>query len=194
MLERYELTERPSIPDDNSHQHLRDPPALLAMQSSTQAEASDSPIPDNDNPLIEAGLNFRTVLKLDLILLPFVSLLFLLNSLDRSNIGNAETANFTKDAGLQPEDLNIAVACFFAVFVILQPVGAAFGRRYGMAKWVPGCMSLWGFCTAAHVLIRRKWELITIRIMIGILEGKRDMCFLSWLLFRVVPGSYSLLS
>jgi hypothetical protein len=35
-------------------------------------------------------LNRRTVRKLDLYLLPFLALLFLFNSLDRSNIGNAE--------------------------------------------------------------------------------------------------------
>lgn len=37
-------------------------------------------------------LNRRTLRKLDFILLPFLCALFLLNSLDKSNIGNAETA------------------------------------------------------------------------------------------------------
>jgi hypothetical protein len=37
-------------------------------------------------------LNRRTLQKLDFILLPFLCALFLLNSLDKSNIGNAETA------------------------------------------------------------------------------------------------------
>ncbi|KAK5001504.1 hypothetical protein LTR28_012567, partial [Elasticomyces elasticus] len=64
----------------------------------------------NASTLREDRLNRRTLLKLDLILLPFLSLLFLLNSLDRSNIGNAETANFTQDIGLDPQDLNTGVA------------------------------------------------------------------------------------
>lgn len=37
-------------------------------------------------------LNRQTLRKLDFILLPFLCTLFLLNSLDKSNIGNAETA------------------------------------------------------------------------------------------------------
>jgi hypothetical protein len=37
-------------------------------------------------------LNRRTLRKLDFMLLPFLCALFLLNSLDKSNIGNAETA------------------------------------------------------------------------------------------------------
>lgn len=113
----------------------------------------------------------HVIRKLDYILLPFLSLLFLLNSLDRSNIGNAETAHFTRDAGLDPKDLNIAVACFFTFFVALQPVGAAAGRKFGMARWVPSVMALWGLCTMLHVWINKRWQLITVRILIGCLEG-----------------------
>ena len=176
MPEGFELTDRLPIHHDNSLPPLHRPTASLAMSIPTQAETSNAPSIEFHNSPLEETLNHRTVLKLDLILLPFVSLLFLLNSLDKSNVGNAETANFTKDAGLQREDLNTAVACFFAFFVLLQPVGAAVGRRYGMAKVVPICMALWGVCTAAHVLIRRKWELITVRVLIGILEGRKFMC------------------
>lgn len=113
----------------------------------------------------------RAVRKLDFILLPFLALLFLLNSLDKSNIGNAETAGFTRDAGLSADDLNTSMACFFAFFVALQPVGAALGRRYGMARWVPVCMSLWGLCTILHILVRHKWQLVLLRIVIASLEA-----------------------
>ena len=118
---------------------------------------------------VDAG---RTLLKLDFILLPFLCALFLLNSLDRSNIGNAETANFTGDIGLEPEDLNVSVSLFFVFFVTLQPLGAAIGRKWGMAKYVPTVMVFWGLLTGAHVWVRRKWQLITIRILIGMLEGQ----------------------
>lgn len=91
-------------------------------------------------------VNAAVVRKLDFILLPFLSVFFLASSLDRSNVGNAESANFTEDAGLAPEDLNTSVAIFFAVFVSLQPLGAALGRKYGMVKFVPTCMIVWGFC------------------------------------------------
>lgn len=37
-------------------------------------------------------LNRRTLSKLDFILLPYLCTIFLLNSVDKSNIGNAETA------------------------------------------------------------------------------------------------------
>jgi MFS family permease len=90
---------------------------------------------------------------------------------DILQVGNAETANFTSDIGLDERDLNTAVGLFFLFFVILQPAGAAVGRKVGMSYWVPLCMTIWGACTALHVWVRTKWQLYTLRIVIGVLEG-----------------------
>lgn len=90
-------------------------------------------------------------------------------------IGNAESAHFTADIGLDKGALNTAVALFFAFFVALQPLGAALGRRYGMVLWVPSCMLLWGVCTALHAWVRHRWQLYTLRILIGCLEGMSHM-------------------
>jgi hypothetical protein len=54
------------------------------LRRSQRGTISDN-IPDNVEEL-----DRRTVRKLDMMLLPFLALLFLFNSLDRSNIGNAE--------------------------------------------------------------------------------------------------------
>ena len=119
----------------------------------------------------QQAINRRTILKLDYILLPFLSLLFLLNAIDKSNVGNAGSAHFTEDLGLPRSALNRSVACFWAVFVSVQPLGAALGKRYGMARWVPTCMALWGVCTALHIAVRHEWQLITLRVLVAILEA-----------------------
>jgi len=118
-----------------------------------------------------ARLSKRVVRKLDLLLLPFLCLLFLLNSLDKSNVGNAESGHFTEDLGLPKSALNVSVAWFFAVFVSCQPIGAYFGRKYGMARYVPAVMSLWGVCTALHIAVRSQTQLVTLRVLIAALES-----------------------
>ncbi|KAI5308235.1 hypothetical protein KEM55_006216 [Ascosphaera atra] len=130
--------------------------------------------PHSSSRRFDPGIEKSLVLKLDTILLPFLSLLFLINSLDRSNIGNAETAHFTRDAGLDASDLNIAVAVMYAFFVSMQPVGAALGRKVGMSRWVPATMALWGLCTVLHCWVRTRWALVTLRGVIGCLEGERE--------------------
>ncbi|KAF3006753.1 hypothetical protein E8E13_009942 [Curvularia kusanoi] len=126
---------------------------------------------EDEQPIATSRLHKRTLLKLDTLLLPFLALLFLFNSLDKSNIGNAESAHFTTDIGIKKGDLNTAVALFFAFFVTLQPAGAALGRKYGMVAWVPSCMLLWGLSTMLHIWVKGRWQLYTLRILIGCLEA-----------------------
>ncbi|KAK3726074.1 hypothetical protein LTR37_000222 [Vermiconidia calcicola] len=153
-------------------------PAGMEEEEAEQSDGFDMPEDEDDTSSDPIGLRThgsaldrRTKRKLDWILLPFLAVLFLLNSLDKSNVGNAETAGFTRDAGLQPEDLNTSMAFFFAFFVVLQPVGAALGRKFGMHRFVPACMSLWGVCTLLHMWIQTKTQLILLRIAIACLES-----------------------
>ena len=85
----------------------------------------------------DAALNRRINLKMDIAMLPLLSILYLFNGLDRSNVGNAETQGFTEDIGAQPEDLNTAVSLFFVTFVTFQPLSAAVGRWIGARHWIP---------------------------------------------------------
>ncbi|CAI6333574.1 unnamed protein product [Periconia digitata] len=143
----------------------------LARLTSPATRTERTPVTMPGDEHLDHDLHRRTLRKLDLLLLPFLALLFLFNSLDKTNIGNAESAHFTTDIGLEKSDLNTAVALFFAFFVSLQPVGAALGRKYGMVLWVPSCMLLWGISTALHTWVTARWQLYLLRIIIGCLEA-----------------------
>ena len=149
-------------------------------EQATDAGTFDEDGSETENPMtsydgiehiLDSELDRRTKRKLDWVLLPFVAVLYLLDIFDKWNIGYAEAAGFTRDAGLERNDLNTAMALFFAFFVALQPVGATFGRRYGMSRWVPACMGLWGVCTLLHVWVRRRWQLVLLRVAIASLQA-----------------------
>lgn len=44
-----------------------------------------------------------------------------------------------------------------------------------MVLWVPSCMLLWGISTALHTWVRARWQLYTLRIIIGCLEGASSL-------------------
>ncbi|KAH7130010.1 major facilitator superfamily domain-containing protein [Dactylonectria estremocensis] len=94
--------------------------------------------------------------KLDVALLPLLSLLYLFNGLDRGNVGNAETQGFTGDIGAEPDDLNKAVSLFFVPFVLLQPASAAFS---------------WGAVTVGQAYIQGRGALFATRLLIGAFEA-----------------------
>jgi hypothetical protein len=57
------------------------------------------------------------------------------------------------------------------VFVALQPVGAALGKRVGVGRWVGSVMIGWGLLTCLTAFVRTRGQLITLRVCIGALEG-----------------------
>ncbi|KAK0744542.1 major facilitator superfamily transporter [Apiosordaria backusii] len=109
--------------------------------------------------------------KIDLYLLPLLSLLYLFNGLDRGNIGNAQTQGFTHDIGALPDDLNLAVSLFFITFVLFQMPSAALGQWLGPSKWLPIMMLCWGVITLIQAFIWGKVALITTRLLIGVFEA-----------------------
>ncbi|KAF2822538.1 MFS general substrate transporter [Ophiobolus disseminans] len=129
-------------------------------------------IPGNDVQSAEyKAASRRLNRKMDVALLPFLSLLYLFNGLDRSNVGNAETQGFSRDIGATPDDLNLAVSLFFITFVLFQPPSAAVGRWLGAKHWINLMMVGWGIFTIGHAFIRGRSALIAMRLMIGAFEA-----------------------
>ncbi|KAK1574748.1 major facilitator superfamily transporter [Colletotrichum navitas] len=119
----------------------------------------------------EAAMDRRVNRKMDIALLPLLSLLYLFNGLDRGNVGNAQTQGFTNDIGAVPDDLNLAVSLFFVTFVLLQPPSAAIGRWLGAKHWIPIMMVGWGLVTLCQAFIKGRGSLIITRLLIGAFEA-----------------------
>ena len=109
--------------------------------------------------------------KFDLFVLPFCVGIYLLNGLDRSNLGNAQTNGFTKDLNMPSTAINTATSLFFCTFVPLQPVSVAVGKRLGQSYWL-GFISLgWGILTLSHAFVKTEAQLIAVRLLIGVFEA-----------------------
>ncbi|GKT67599.1 major facilitator superfamily transporter [Colletotrichum tofieldiae] len=156
---------------------------------------------DDTQIIDDAVMNRRVNRKMDIALLPLLSLLYLFNGLDRGNVGNAQTQGFTQDIGAVPDDLNLAVSLFFITFVLFQPPSAAVGRWLGAQHWIPimmvrdttkkkkapqkhseiglTCAQLgWGFVTLGQAFIKGRGKLppvycslIATRLLIGAFEA-----------------------
>lgn len=59
--------------------------------------------------------------KVDLRIIPWLSFLYLLSFLDRTNIGNARLAGLEADLGMKGHDYNIALSVFFVSLPSTMP-------------------------------------------------------------------------
>ncbi|KAI0066040.1 MFS general substrate transporter [Artomyces pyxidatus] len=109
--------------------------------------------------------------KLDLYLLPFVSLLYLLSFLDRSNIGNAKIAGMSKDLHLVGLRYNLAAALFFIPYCLAEVPSNILLKLTRPSRWIPSIMVAWGLVMTLMCLVNSYHALLVTRIFLGLAEG-----------------------
>ncbi|KAI5245336.1 putative MFS transporter [Aureobasidium subglaciale] len=120
---------------------------------------------------LDAKKERAVVWKLDLHLLPLLAVMYLFNSLDKSNMGNAKTAGLATDLGLHGHQYNLILSIFFVPYVLTAPFLAALGKKYGPSRVLPCMMFGFGTCTLLVVAVQNFGGLMAIRWFLGMCES-----------------------
>ncbi|KAG9077223.1 hypothetical protein FRC06_009022, partial [Ceratobasidium sp. 370] len=109
--------------------------------------------------------------KLDRNIIPWVTALYLLSFLDRSNIGNARLDGLEKDLGMQGLQFNHAVAIFYPFYVLVEVPSNMMLKRTRPSFWFAFLMVTWGTITTLMGLVKSYRGLLIARVFLGIAEG-----------------------
>ncbi|KND88892.1 putative transporter [Tolypocladium ophioglossoides CBS 100239] len=110
--------------------------------------------------------------KIDRVLLPLLSLLYLLSFLDRTNFGNAKLAGLEDDLNMTGEyDYNTAVSIFFPFYVAAEIPSNMAMKRFRPSVWIPCLMLIWGIMTIMLGLVKNFAGLLAVRCALGLAEG-----------------------
>lgn len=109
--------------------------------------------------------------KVDRVILPIVSLLYLLAFLDRSNIGNAATAGMTEDLGLHGQQLNVGVSVFYVIYVLVETPATVAVKMVGTSKMLAIVMTGWSLVVIFSGFMTNYASLIVTRLLLGMFEG-----------------------
>ncbi|GAA6059458.1 hypothetical protein JCM10212_005397 [Sporobolomyces blumeae] len=114
----------------------------------------------------------RLLRKLDLVILPQVTLLFLLNFIDRSNIGNANVAGFSKDIGLSTTryEYNIALMLFYVAYIIVEVPSNLILKRIG-SIWLAILALTFAVVCIGTAFVKNFADFVGVRIALGLAEG-----------------------
>lgn len=113
----------------------------------------------------------RILRKMDLRLLPFVSLLYLLSFLDRSNIGNARVAGMAEDLDLVGLKYNVAAAVFSIPYALVEVPSNIALKLFRPSIWIPSIMLAWGIIMTLMCLVNSYAGLIVARLFLGVAEA-----------------------
>ncbi|CRK40448.1 hypothetical protein BN1723_015720 [Verticillium longisporum] len=143
-----------------------------------------SPAPSLDIPgletvdLADKAMERRIVRKQDLHILPWVCVSYLLNYLDRVNLGNARTLNndtpednIVTQLNLTGQRYNVAVALFFVPYVLMEFPSNILLKYFSPSRWISRIMVSWGIITICTAAVSTYGGLITVRIFLGLAEA-----------------------
>ncbi|KAI7887302.1 MFS general substrate transporter [Lichtheimia hyalospora FSU 10163] len=119
----------------------------------------------------DAQLEKRLVRKYDLMLLPFLSLMYLFSSLDRSSLGNAVLDNFEEDVGITPDQFNLSITVFYVGFLLFQIPSNIMLEKFTARRWLPLLMIAWGTMACLHATIKGFASLAILRFLLGVFES-----------------------
>lgn len=81
--------------------------------------------------------------KLDLKLIPWLSFLYLISFLDRTNIGNAKVDGLQEDLNMSDGQYNESLTIFFVSYAVFEPLTNILLKRLRPSVFLPIIMVWW---------------------------------------------------
>lgn len=123
----------------------------------------------------------RLVRKVDLHLLPFLIVMYLLNFLDRSNLAQARQGTLERDLGMSGTDFNLATSIFFVAYLLMQLPSNMLITRVPPSLYLSAAMTLWGVVSTCNAATHSFGSLIAVRFLLGFVEVSTPMVLVtSW--------------
>lgn len=134
--------------------------------------------PRSDNTINYAMRTKRLLRRVDVRLLPICAWMYLLNYLDRGNIGNArvlnqETGNsLIQETGITPSQYAWVVTLFSIAYCLFEVPSNWIMKKYvHPSHWLGILLVAWGACTMAFAAVHNFTTTAIVRVLIGVFEA-----------------------
>ncbi|WP_211656693.1 MFS transporter [Magnetospirillum fulvum] len=108
--------------------------------------------------------------KVDLRILPFLFLCYILAYLDRVNVGFAKL-QMSSDLGLSDAAYASGAGIFFLGYFFFEVPSNLALRRFGARRWIARIMMSWGLVSAAMMFVTDETVFLVMRFLLGIAEA-----------------------
>ena len=103
-------------------------------------------------------------------LMPFIALLYLVNYIDRVNVGFA-ALTMNRDLGLSPAVFGFGAGIFSLGYLIFQVPANLILEKVGARRWVFLMLAIWGVISACNALMTGPYSYYAMRLILGIAEA-----------------------
>jgi len=103
-------------------------------------------------------------------LLPFLFLLYVVNILDRINVGFARL-QMLDDLHMGEQAYALGAGIFYIGYLIFEIPSNLILSRVGARRWIGRILISWGLITVATMFVRGAWSFYLLRILLGFAEA-----------------------
>lgn len=121
-------------------------------------------------PLTGTDLGAKVVSRLTRRLLPFLFLLYIVNYLDRINVGFA-ALQMRGQLGFSDKVYGLGAGIFFAGYFFFQVPSNLALARFGARKWIAVIMVFWGTVSASMIFVATPRSFYLLRFLLGVTEA-----------------------
>ncbi|KNA98233.1 hypothetical protein FOXG_02631 [Fusarium oxysporum f. sp. lycopersici 4287] len=122
-------------------------------------------------PSVDEALESKLRWKMDLRILPTVTIIYLLCFIDRANIGNAKIAGLEADLKMQGYDFNVSLSIFYISYILFEIPLNLLCKRIGPGWFIPACCVGFGICTTCTAFVHDFSTLCGLRFLLGVFEA-----------------------
>ncbi|KAJ9106423.1 hypothetical protein QFC21_001569 [Naganishia friedmannii] len=109
--------------------------------------------------------------KIDRRLVPWMTVLFTLSFLDRTNVGTARLSGLTRDLHMSQNQFNIASTVFFVTYVVFEIPSNLVLKKFRPSRWIPAIVVVWAIIQICMGLVETYGQLLALRLLLGLFEA-----------------------
>jgi MFS family permease len=108
--------------------------------------------------------------KVDVRLLPFLFLCYILAYLDRVNVGFAKL-QMLKELSMSDAAFAAGAGIFFIGYFFFEVPSNVLLKRFGAPMWIARIMISWGVISACMIFVKGEWSFYGMRFLLGLAEA-----------------------
>jgi len=122
------------------------------------------------NAVESAQFEKRTVRKITGRIIPFVFVLYIVNYIDRANIGYA-SLHMNAELGLTSQAFGFAAGLFFIGYFLFEVPSNIALAKFGARIWIARILLTWGILAVLLGFVQNDLQLFIVRFLLGVAEA-----------------------
>ncbi|KAI8654754.1 MFS domain-containing protein [Fusarium keratoplasticum] len=119
-----------------------------------------------------SAMNKKLVRKIDLIILPIIGILYILNYIDRQNLAAAKLQGITEDLNMTTEQFATSISILFVGYLPFQiPSNLIISRIARPGLYICCAVVIWGSISACTAAVKSYGQLLAVRAILGVSEA-----------------------